>query len=272
MLALDNTEENRKVLTDLLAPREPVTFQKAVLDLLAQSQDDALSVQLLGKWARLTPAVRAKAIDILLQRNAWNQDLLAALEEGKVSPSDFSIVQSQRLIGQFEEEQADRVANALGRTGARLNNEEREAMLAKFLGLAEREGDIDRGRMVFAQNCARCHLYEGQGVEVGPDLSGIAQNDRQAILLEILDPNRSLEGTYRQWNITTYDGTLLSGRLLAESRDAITLLMPEGEKQVIPRAEIEDLSMSSLSLMPEGFESLPEEDLVSLIDFLKQGG
>jgi mono/diheme cytochrome c family protein len=33
-------------------------------------------------------------------------------------------------------------------------------------------GDVDRGKMVFAQNCAGCHGTSGQGGGVGPALAG----------------------------------------------------------------------------------------------------
>ena len=145
-------------------------------------------------------------------------------------------------------------------------------MIARFLPLAEKSGDPTRGKAVFEENCAKCHRFEGWGAQVGPDLTGFGKNDRKAILLEILDPNRSVEGTYRQWNVSTYEGDLYSGRLMAESRGAIEILGASEERMLIPREDIEDLTMSSLSVMPEGFESLQENDLASLLDFLQNRG
>ena len=55
-------------------------------------------------------------------------------------------------------------------------------------------GDAENGRRLFLQHklatCNRCHVYEGEGGSIGPDLTDIASRlDRQSILESILDPN-----------------------------------------------------------------------------------
>ena len=53
--------------------------------------------------------------------------------------------------------------------------------------------------MVFEKNCMVCHTIEGKGGKVGPDLTGIGARPKVDNLIQILDPNRSVEGTYKQW-------------------------------------------------------------------------
>ena len=100
-----------------------------------------------------------------------------------------------------------------------------------------------------------------------PELTGIGAKARQEILLDVLDPNRSVEGTYRAWLVKTKK-EVLSGRLAAETQTSIELIDTTGKTHEISRDEIEVLKASDLSVMPEGFENLPAEDLSSLLEYL----
>jgi hypothetical protein len=61
---------------------------------------------------------------------------------------------------------------------------------------------------------------------------------------------------------------LLTGLLAGETRTYVEVLDSEGRKHVVQREEIESLTASKLSLMPEGFERLGPDDLASLLAFL----
>ena len=145
---------------------------------------------------------------------------------------------------------------------------DRQDIVTKLLPLAREKGDPARGKEVFTVNCAVCHTFDGQGKNVGPDLSGIAARDRAEILLDILDPNRSVEANYRAWNVTTKDGETFSGRLDAETQTSIELLDTTAQKHVIQRSDIASLQPSQLSIMPVGFEMLPQNDLKALLAYL----
>jgi len=140
----------------------------------------------------------------------------------------------------------------------------------KLLPLAKEKGDPARGKEVFTTNCAVCHTFSGQGGKVGPDLSGVAARDRSEILIDILDPNRSVEANYRLWNVTTREGETYSGRLEAETQTSVELLDTTGQKHAIQRKDIGTMEGSQLSIMPNGFEALPPDDLKSLLDYLTQ--
>ena len=79
-----------------------------------------------------------------------------------------------------------------------------------------------RAAEVFTANCAVCHTFNREGGK-GPDLTGVGSRDRADILLEILDPNRSVEANYRSWNVTTKDGRRF-GRLEAETQTTVEIL------------------------------------------------
>ena len=77
---------------------------------------------------------------------------------------------------------------------------------------------------MFESSCAICHKIDGKGGAVGSELTGIGSRDRADILLEIMDPNRSVEANYRLWSVSTKDGNSYSGRLEAETRTTVEIL------------------------------------------------
>ena len=61
--------------------------------------------------------------------------------------------------------------------------------------------------------------------------------------------------------------------LAAESRTAVELIDAEGKKQTVLREDIDELTGSTKSLMPDGFEKqLTRKDLTDLLEFLTQKG
>jgi hypothetical protein len=205
---------------------------------------------------------------MLLRRSEWSMALLDAVENKSIARTDIP----PEYWSQLRQSRNRRVAGRASRiatAGVEVSSD-RAAIVTRLLPLAERKGDATRGKQVFAQSCAVCHRFEGEGGTVGPELTGIASRDRADILLEILDPNRSVEANYRLWNASTTDGTIYSGRLEAESQTTIEILDIAGQKHVIQRDEIASLEVLPQSIMPTGFEAMPGDDLTSLLEYLSQ--
>ena len=79
-----------------------------------------------------------------------------------------------------------------------------------------------------------------------------------------------MEGNFRLWIVQTRDGQTISGRLDAETQTTVELLDATGKSQVIQRKDIKRMVSTPNSVMPEGFELLPENDLANLLAFLTQ--
>ena len=160
---------------------------------------------------------------------------------------------------------ANRLANATTEVSA-----DRAAVVERLLPLAKEKGDAARGKEVYNASCAVCHKFGEEGGKVGPDLTGIGSRDRADILLEILDPNRSVEANYRLWTVTTKDGNTYAGRLEAETQTTIELLDVAAQKHVIQRKDIDSINVLPQSIMPIGFEALPADDMKGLLEYLSQ--
>src|SRR5262249_45187254 len=116
-------------------------------------------------------------------------------------------------------------------------------------------------------------VHSGEGTRIGPDLTGMAVHTKEHLLTDILDPSRSVEANYRAYQVTLKSGRVLSGLLASESKTAIELYDAEGKKQTILRQDIDELTASPKSLMPDGFEKqIKREEFIDLLEFLTQRG
>lgn len=132
------------------------------------------------------------------------------------------------------------------------------------------KGDPAAGRGIFQRVCATCHRLGEMGVEVGPNLGAIKDKSPEALLIAILDPNRAFESRYGSFNLATTDGRVLTGLIASETASAVTLRRQEGKEDVVLRRDIEELSASGQSIMPEGLEKdLTPKDVSDLIAFLE---
>jgi putative heme-binding domain-containing protein len=89
------------------------------------------------------------------------------------------------------------------------------------------------------------------------------------LITSILDPNRTVEATFVSYNILMKDGRELTGVIAAETPNSITFRMPGSPEQVILRKDLAKLTSNTLSLMPEGFESvIKQQDMADLIAYV----
>jgi putative membrane-bound dehydrogenase-like protein len=259
-------------LLELVTPRTSPELARGLLEAVGRSEAAAVAPALVKRLPSLTPGVRPAAVRVLLARAAWTEALLDALEKGQVPLTELSLDQKQGLAAHPSATLAERAKRILARGGG-LPSPDRQKVIDELMPLTKRTGDAAAGRLVFKNQCAKCHTHGGEGAKVGPDLTGMAVHPKDHLLVEIMDPSRSVEGNYRQYVVTTKAGLVLSGLLASESKTAIEILDAEAKKHTILREDVEEIQATPKSLMPEGFEKqLSAADLVNLLEFLAQRG
>jgi putative heme-binding domain-containing protein len=126
---------------------------------------------------------------------------------------------------------------------------------------------------VFGRVCASCHKFGGQGHEVGPDLAALTETSPEALAVAVLDPNREVDARYTGYAAALKDGRVVTGMIAAETANAITLKRQEGQTDVILRTDLDELSSTGRSLMPEGLEhDLTPADVADVVAYVGQGG
>ncbi|MDA0990789.1 MAG: GDSL-type esterase/lipase family protein, partial [Verrucomicrobia bacterium] len=133
-----------------------------------------------------------------------------------------------------------------------LPQEERQTLLADV----NRVGSAERGAAVFARKelaCATCHVVDGSGGKLGPDLTSVgAYMTPDSLLESILQPSSAIKQGYETMVIVRNSGRIVSGTLQRRT-DSAVLIRDQYDKLVsIPRDDIESIESSPVSLMPQG--------------------
>lgn len=134
-------------------------------------------------------------------------------------------------------------------------------------------GDAARGRTLFREKaavyCLRCHKINGDGGEVGPDLTGIGGKQPREYLLEsIVAPNAKISEGYDSLILALTDGQVVGGIVKGQRDGRVQLMTPEGKALAIPEDQIEERKRGP-SAMPEDLaKRLTPTEIRDLIEFL----
>jgi putative heme-binding domain-containing protein len=142
--------------------------------------------------------------------------------------------------------------------------------------LVTRKGEPLRGKQLLAASaknemqCLKCHTILGAGGQIGPDLSAIGTKaSRENLLESILFPSKAIADQYLTWVIATKDGLVLTGLLVEETPEHVTIRDANGKDTKIPKKDIEGRTKDPKSLMPDNLiATLTEDDLLDLVEYL----
>jgi putative heme-binding domain-containing protein len=147
--------------------------------------------------------------------------------------------------------------------------DEAQKKFLRFRALAEKPGDIAKGRALGESTCLICHQVNGEGMAIGPDLSGAGAMGIDSLLRNILTPNEQLESGYYRHDVSLRDGTLVSGFLSSQDETHIVLRQIGTDERVIPRAQIASHKVAKRSLMPEGLiDGFTDQQVADLFTYL----
>jgi putative heme-binding domain-containing protein len=254
------------VLADLLAPRHPQDVQLAALAAFGQFGNVEIAPAILAAWPGMSPSLRLQAAELLLSRPAFAKALLAAINDGNLSPRDLDPTTIQRLRKHADATIRGQAVKLLNDSGPK-----RAEVVESYRDVLALEADAAHGREIFRKNCAICHRKEDYGTEVGADLATVVTRTPEALLISILDPNCEVDPKYLQYTVLTVDGLAKSGMIASETAASVTLKRAESVTETIPRADIEELQSTGMTLMPEGLEkSIDKQSLADLIAYLRQ--
>ena len=108
-------------------------------------------------------------------------------------------------------------------------------------------GDLDRGRRLFRDRCATCHRLFGEGETIGPDLSYANRHDRDFLLVSLVDPTGVVRKEYQAYQVATEDGRVLSGLIVEQTPETITLRDGKGVRSRVVDAPRLKSSRSRMS-------------------------
>jgi putative heme-binding domain-containing protein len=137
------------------------------------------------------------------------------------------------------------------------------------------QGDPQRGQLLFRSSelkCLNCHKHNGQGNNLGPELTQIGrQRTRTELLTSLLEPSREIDPRYAVYLVRTEDERQLSGLIVERNSQFLILRDADNKEHRLRSSEVVSVTPSRISLMPDGLlANLTPQQAADLLEFLVQ--
>jgi putative membrane-bound dehydrogenase-like protein len=268
LLAQRPWEKAEPVMRALLAEGQPAEVAAAALALLKKFGAERTAPLLYELLPRLGPDAKREAVATLVGNGKTVQDFFERIDRGEVSKGLVDAETRWRHL-----RSPNKAVRALAEKLFDRPSEDRAAVIASYKEAVSMKGNAAKGKVVFNTLCMICHKVGGQGMDVGPDITDVKLKEKEALLSDILDPNRMIEARWSAYLIETRDGRTVSGLIAAETPESVTVKMAGGLTEVLPRASVAGMKSLDASLMPVGLEGgITKEQMADLLAFLKGEG
>jgi putative heme-binding domain-containing protein len=258
-------------LLPMVSPASSPQQLEGALALLAGFDSPEISDKLLAAYGNLPADARRLVRDALFARPNSAIDFLRQVDHGRIPASEVAIEELRRLAIHGSEPIDALVRRHWGNVGPG-SSEEKLATIRRFSNdLRAATGDPQEGKLLFAKHCGICHQLHGEGEKIGPDLTPANRQDLTALMGNIVDPSAVIRSEYVNHVIVTTSGQVVGGILAEQTGAGVVILTAENKRIGIPNDEIDELTESETSLMPERIlESLTPGELRDLFSYLQQ--
>jgi cytochrome c oxidase cbb3-type subunit 3 len=152
---------------------------------------------------------------------------------------------------------------------------------------AQAAGNASHGKDLFYgdANCSLCHMVEGKGGRLGPDLTGVGgSRTHDALVDSVRNPSRRLawgltESTkefpqeYESVTATTADGKEIKGVTLNEDSFSVQIMDVNEQIHLLEKDKLRSFQKSRQSAMPKyAADVLSDKDLEDIVAFLSNVG
>ena len=276
--------DERRAAVELLAPRKLPDFAKTLHTLLDDAALRGTAVRALAGFAdagtpaaiikaypTFTAAEKADAVQTLAARVGFAKELLDAVEKGTIPRADVPVTTARQVVALNDKNLSERLEKVWGKIAPVAK--ERAALMKKWKDAlpedALKKADVVNGRKLFTQHCASCHKMFGEGQAVGPELTGSQRANLDYVLENVIDPSAVVPNEYRLVNFNLADERVVSGIVLRETKDAVTV-RTVNDTLTLPTADIAARKQTALSIMPEGlFDRMKPDEVRDLIAYLR---
>lgn len=270
LLALGGDPELAPIAREAL---KTPALRRAALAALRAHPGAETAEALVACVADLPLDLRNEAINLLAARADMALPLLRAVDEERLPAALISPV----LLDQFERFDDPKIHQLVknnwvrGSAGIELDQLAAaiEAWKKKLSPLAMAKANAVRGRQTFTATCGICHKLFGEGIALGPDLTGSNRADLGYLLENVLAPSAVVGKDYLLNIFSLKNGTVISGIVREQTPESIRVALPGGTQIDIAIADIAERKEIAQSLMPGGlFDILTMDQVADLVSYL----
>jgi putative heme-binding domain-containing protein len=212
-------------------------------------------------------ALRKQAVRSLAKTSEGAQELLQLAQAGQLS-DDLKFTATAELNGVRWPEIKAGAARVLPPVEG-----QNAQPLPPVAELLKMKGDVGNGARLFTNaspGCVNCHLVNGRGTELGPNLSEIGTKlGRDALLESILDPSSGISFGFEAFSFTLKNGDEAYGLIASETAEEVAVKAVGGIITRLRKSDIASRQQSKLSIMPAGLQaSMTPQELMDLVEYL----
>ena len=152
---------------------------------------------------------------------------------------------------------------------------------------AQATGNVGHGKVLFYgdANCSLCHMVEGKGGRLGPDLTSVGgSRTHDAIIDSVRNPSGKLawgltESTkefpqeYESVTVVTSDGKEIKGVTLNEDSFSVQIMDTSEQIHLLEKDKLRSFQKTRQSAMPKyGVDVLKDKDLEDIVAYLVSVG
>ncbi|MDH4443567.1 MAG: PmoA family protein [Akkermansiaceae bacterium] len=234
---------------------------------LASFDAPQVAPTLIKRYATFSAAEKAEVVLTLSTRRSNASALVAELKNNTIPKTDVTASDARqlyRVLGPSFVEFWGPITQLAS---------DKQAEMAKYKAMLTdtelAKANTSKGRAIYERTCMACHKLYGAGGIIGPELTGSNRADLDYILSQILNPSEVMQESYQLVIVTTRDGRTLSGTVVAEDNQQLTLRLV-GQDTIVTKSEILSREKSPVSMMPEGLlKTLKDDEVRDLIGYLR---
>ena len=269
------SEALHQLLEDLKSQRTvDVGYADAAMDAGISLASEEDTVKLVASLPSLKSNVQAAIAERMCRRIDTAQALLSQIVDGKLRKELISPNRIRLLAADSNEGIRSSVAKIWGQINLETTRE-RDEVVTRMGNLLRRDarGDAERGLVVYDRICGQCHLMNGRGYEVGPNITANGRGSYEQLLVSVFNPSLVIGDAYKSVTLRTVDGTVFTGLLVEKSDKRTVIKVQGGKEETIPAEDIEEFKQDKKSLMPEGVENqMTTQELADLFALLTLEG
>jgi len=270
--------QDPQLLPILASLLDEPSLRLTAIQKLAAFDDPKTPTLLLKRMAAFRPQEQAAVAVTLASRPASARRLLQAILKGEAPKAllDAATLR-QQLVQLGDPAVGELLTAAWGQSGAISVAAAEE--IAKYQALLTpaflASADLPNGRALYSRSCWACHDLFGDGMAIGPGLTGSNRANLHYILSNIVDPSAEVGREYLMTTLTLQDGRVLSGMVVVENEATITL-QNGSVRETVRKSQLQRgadgkpmIARSSVSLMPPGqLQALSDTEVRDLIAYL----